>query len=183
MNWGEDHELVARVVSAQDSSAFGELVRRHQSQVRNFLRKLTGDPVTADDLAQDCFMHAWDRIHTFAGRGSFIGWLLKVAYTTFLQSRRRSKRYSEILDQIGHAMETESRHYTAPSDEVTDLDKLLAVLDDEERAIMIMSYACGLSHREISDATSMPVGSVKSVIHRGKQKIRTSFDIKDHQHG
>ncbi len=80
-------------------------------------------------------------------------------------------------------METESRHYTVASDEVTDLDKLLAVLDDEERAIMIMSYACGLSHREISDATSMPVGSVKSVIHRGKQKIRTSFDIKDHQHG
>ena len=183
MTWGEDHELVARVVSAQDRSAFGELVRRHQSQVRNFLRKLTGDLVAADDLAQDCFMHAWDKIHTFAGRGSFIGWLLKVAYTTFLQSRRRSKRYSEILEQMGHAMETESRHYTAPSDEVTDLDKLLAVLDDEERAIMIMSYACGLSHREISDATSMPVGSVKSVIYRGKQKIRTSFDIKDHQHG
>ncbi len=183
MTWGEDHELVARVVSAQDSAAFGELVRRHQSQVRNFLRKLTGDFVTADDLAQDCFMHAWDKIHTFAGRGSFIGWLLKVAYTTFLQSRRKSKRYAEILEQMGHAMETESRHYTVASDEVTDLDKLLAVLDDEERAIMIMSYACGLSHREISDATSMPVGSVKSVIHRGKQKIRTTFDIKDHQHG
>ncbi len=183
MTWGEDHELVACVVSAQDSAAFGELVRRHQSQVRNFLRKLTGDLVAADDLAQDCFMHAWDKIHTFAGRGSFIGWLLKVAYTTFLQSRRKSKRYSEILEQMGHAMETESRHYTEASDEVTDLDKLLAVLDDEERAIMIMSYACGLPHREISDATSMPVGSVKSVIYRGKQKIRTSFDIKDHQHG
>ncbi len=73
MTWGEDHELVACVVSAQDSAAFGELVRRHQSQVRNFLRKLTGDLVAADDLAQDCFMHAWDKIHTFAGRGSFIG--------------------------------------------------------------------------------------------------------------
>jgi DNA-directed RNA polymerase specialized sigma24 family protein len=84
---------------------------------------------------------------------------------------------------MGHAMETDARHYSVQSDEVTDLDKLLAVLDEEERAIMIMSYACGLSHREISDATSMPVGSVKSVIFRGKQKIRTSFDIKDHQHG
>ena len=179
----EDHELVARVVSKQDTVAFGELVRRHQSQVRNFLRKLTADIATADDLSQDCFMHAWDKIHTFSGRGSFIGWLLKVAYTTFLQSRRKSKRYSEILEQMGHAMETDARHYSVQSDEVTDLDKLLAVLDEEERAIMIMSYACGLSHREISDATSMPVGSVKSVIFRGKQKIRTSFDIKDHQHG
>ena len=158
-------------------------MRRHQSQVRNFLRKLTRDIAEADDLSQDCFMHAWDKLQTFSGRGSFIGWLLKVAYTTFLQSKRKSKRYSEILVQVGHKMETEGQSYSVQSDEVTDLDKLLAVLDDQERAIIIMSYACGLSHREISDATSMPVGTVKSVIFRGKQKIRTSFDIKDHQHG
>jgi len=180
---GDDHQLVARVVSAQDTAAFGELVRRHQSQVRNFLRKLTGDIATADDLSQDCFMHAWDKLQTFSGRGSFIGWLLKVAYTTFLQSKRKSKRYAEILEQAGHATEMNGPGYSVQHDEVTDLDKLLAVLTDQERAIMVMSYACGLSHREISDATSMPVGSVKSVIFRGKEKIRTSFDIKDHQHG
>jgi len=180
---GDDHQLVVRAVSAQDTAAFGELVRRHQSQVRNFLRKLTGDMATADDLSQDCFMHAWDKLQTFSGRGSFIGWLLKIAYTTFLQSKRKSKRYAQILEQVGHKMETEGQSFSAQSEEVTDLDKLLAVLDDEERAIMIMSYAAGLSHREISDATSMPVGTVKSVIFRGKQKIRTSFDIKDHQYG
>ena len=183
MSKGEDHELVARVVSAQDTAAFGELVRRHQSQVRNFLRKLAGDMTLADDLAQDCFMHAWDKLQTFSGRGTFIGWLLKVAYTTFLQSKRKSKRYAEILQEAGHAADMESRSYTVQSDEVTDLDKFLAVLSEEERAIMVMSYACGLSHREISDATEMPVGTVKSVIFRGKEKIRTSFDIKDHQHG
>jgi RNA polymerase sigma-70 factor (ECF subfamily) len=170
-------------VSAQDSAAFGELVRRHQSQVRNFLRKLSGDMTLADDLAQDSFMHAWDRLHTFSGRGSFIGWLLKVAYTTFLQSKRKSKRYGEILEQVGQVAELQERHQSMPSDEVSDLDKLLAVLTEEERAVMVMSYACGLSHREISDATALPVGTVKSVIFRGKEKIRTSFDIKDHQHG
>jgi len=179
----EDHQLVARVVSGQDANAFGELVSRHQSQVRNFLRKLTGDFALADDLAQDAFMHAWDKLQTFSGSGSFIGWLLKIAYTTFLQSRRRSKRYAEILQDVGQSMVDESRHYSMPAEEVTDLEKLLAVLDEEERAIMVMSYACGLSHREISDATSMPVGSVKSVIFRAKDKIRTNFDIKDHQYG
>ena len=87
------------------------------------------------------------------------------------------------MQQVGHKMEVDSQTYTLQSEETTDLDKLLAVLDEEERAIMIMSYACGLSHREIGEATSMPVGTVKSIIFRGKQKIRTSFDIKDHQHG
>ncbi len=183
MSKSEDHELVIKVVSAQDTAAFGELVLRHQSQVRNFLRKLAGDVTLADDLAQDCFIHAWDKLHTFSGRGSFIGWLLKVAYTTFLQSKRKSKRYAEILEEAGHVADMEFQSHTTQNDDVTDLDEFLAVLSEEERAIMVMSYACGLSHREISDATDMPVGTVKSVIFRGKQKIRTSFDIKDHQHG
>ena len=164
-------------------AAFGELIRRHQSQVRNFLRKLTGDLPAADDLAQDCFLHAWNKLQTFTGRGSFIGWLLKIAYTTFLQSKRKSKRYAEILDEAGYVAQTESRSYTPQADEISDLDKLLAVLTEDERAIMIMSYACGLSHREIGDATGLPVGTVKSVIFRGKEKIRKRFDIKDHQYG
>jgi len=146
---GDDQYLVTLAVASQDTAAFGELIRRHQSQVRNFLRKLSGDVVAADDLAQDCFLHAWDKLQTYSGRGSFIGWLLKVAYTTFLQSKRKSKRYAEVMDEVGHVAELESRSYTQSAEEVTDLDKLLAVLTQEERAIMIMSYACGLSHREI----------------------------------
>ncbi len=179
----EDQYLVALAVASQDTTAFGELIRRHQSQVRNFLRRLAGDPSEADDLAQEAFLHAWDKLQTFSGRGSFIGWLLKVAYTTFLQSKRKSKRYAEVLDEAGYVAEVESRSYTQESNEVSDLDKFLAVLTEEERAIMVMSYACGLSHREIGEATGLPVGTVKSTIYRGKEKIRTSFDIKDHQHG
>lgn len=170
-------------MSAQDTAAFGELIRRHQSQIRNFLRKLTGDRAVADDLAQDCFLHAWNKLQTFTGRGSFIGWLLKIAYTTFLQSKRRSKRYAEVLEEAAYVAHTEARSYTKGSEEVSDLDKLLAVLTVDERAIIVMSYACGLSHREIGEATGLPTGTVKSVIFRSKAKIRKTFDIKDHKHG
>lgn len=179
----DDHELVAQVLAQQDAEAFGELVRRHQSQVRNFLRKLTRDFVLADDLAQDSFLHAWDKLHTYRGQGTFIGWLLKVAYTTFLQSKRKSSRYGEILEELGHDAEARgSRQTEAPTD-ITDLDKFLAVLTEEERAVMILSYACGLSHREIGDAANLPIGTVKSIIFRGKEKIRDSFDIEDHKYG
>ena len=100
-----------------------------------------------------------------------------------MQSKRRSKRYGEILEQVGHASEASATSYTRENDEVSDLERLLAVLSEEERAVVVMSYACGLSHREISEATGMPTGTVKSVIHRSKEKIRTRFDIKDHQYG
>ena len=104
MQGRDDIELVASVVAQQDTAAFGELVRRHQSQVRNFLRKLCRDHDLADDLAQDTFLHAWGKLHTFAGHGSFIGWILKVAYTTFLQSKRKSSRYDQVLERVGQRM-------------------------------------------------------------------------------
>ena len=147
------------------------------------MRKLSRDYVLADDLAQDCFMHAWDKLHTYSGSGSFIGWLLRVAYTTFLQSKRKTNRYDEILQQVGNDTESGERQYSQSSDEIGDLDRFLAVLTEEERAVMILSYACGLSHREISDTADLPVGTVKSIIYRGKEKIRERFDITNHQHG
>lgn len=179
----DDIDLVARVVAQQDTAAFGELVRRHQSQVRNFLRKLCRDRELADDLAQDSFLHAWEKLHTYAGHGSFIGWLLKVAYTTFLQSKRKSSRYDDILEKMGHLAEAGGSTHTVESIELSDLDRFLAVLTEEERAVMILSYACGLSHREIGEAAELPIGTVKSIIFRGKEKIRDSFEIEGHQHG
>jgi RNA polymerase sigma-70 factor (ECF subfamily) len=155
-------------------------VRRHQSHVRNFLRKLSRDYVLADDLAQDTFLHAWDKLHTFSGQGTFIGWLLKVGYTTFLQSKRKSTRYVEILAEVGDDADVRGGKYTVDSDEISDLDKFLAVLTEEERAVMILSYACGLSHREIGEAANLPIGTVKSIIFRGKEKVRGSFGIADH---
>jgi RNA polymerase sigma-70 factor (ECF subfamily) len=181
----DDNELVARAVAQHDARAFGELVKRHQSRVRNFLRKMSRDVEMADDLAQDAFLHAWDRLHTFAGRGSFVGWLMSVAYTTFLQSKRRSGRYREILEAAGREPDGETSSHLA--DEIGDLDRFLAVLTEEERAVMILSYACGLSHREIGAAAKLPVGTVKSIIFRSKQKVRETFGIQndqqDHQTG
>jgi len=65
----------------------------------------------------------------------------------------------------------------------SELERVLAVLSADERAIMILAYACGLSHREISDAAALPVGTVKSIIFRSKEKIRERFEIEHHQHG
>ena len=171
------------MVGSQDSGAFGELIRRHQSQVRNFLRRLTRDESLADDLAQDCFLHAWNKIHTYSGSGTFIGWVLKIAYTTFLQSKRKSRRYREIIEQAGHESANRATSDSGTGEDALDVDTLLSALNEQERVIMIFSYACGLSHREISEATALPAGTVKSIIHRAKGKIRTQFEIENHQHG
>ncbi|MGB5247877.1 MAG: RNA polymerase sigma factor [Woeseia sp.] len=178
---GDDAELIAAAVANQSAAAFGELVRRYQSQIRLFLLRLCRDASEADDLAQDCFVTAWQKLSMYSGSGSFAGWLLKIAWTTFLQAKRKRDRYREVVQQA--AAEGTVARTVLPSDEITDLDRLLAALTEQERAVMILAYACGLSHREISAVAEVPIGTVKSIIFRGKEKLRQEFDIEDHQYG
>lgn len=156
-------------------------MRRYQSQVRVFLLRLCRNGSEADDLAQDCFVTAWKKLPSYRGAGSFGGWLMKIAWTTFLQAKRKRDRYREVVDQA--ATEGVAPNTVQPCDEIGDLDRLLAALNEQERAIMILAYACGLSHREISEAADLPIGTVKSIIFRGKEKLRQDFDIEDHQYG
>ena len=177
----EELELIARAKVHRDADSFGELIRRYQSQVRVFLLRLCRESAMADDLAQDTMMHAFEKIQGFRGDGAFAGWLLRIAWTTFLQSRRRSDRYRQIVEQA--TLEPGNSGVTQAQDEVTDLDRLLSVLTTDERAIMVLAYSCGMSHSEISKTVDMPVGTVKSVIHRSKQKIRHDFEIDNHKLG
>jgi RNA polymerase sigma-70 factor (ECF subfamily) len=71
-----DAHLITRVLRAGDPNAFGELVRRYQSPVRSFLRRLTrGDEALADDLAQETFLRAWRKLETFRAEARFSSWL------------------------------------------------------------------------------------------------------------
>ncbi len=171
-----DDELVARAVSSGDAAAFDILVRRYQSQVRGFLRRLTRDHAQADDLAQETFVRAWDKLSSFAGHGRFVSWLTKLAYNEFLQAARKAKRYRAAVQRFEDDREVASQGASAPDTAaVTDLDTVLAELSEDERTVMLMSFALGLSHAEIGDATKMPVGTVKSHIHRARVRIRDTF--------
>jgi len=81
-----DMELVTLVTSSDDQAAFQLLVERHQGAIRGFLRRLAaGDYGTADDLAQETFLMAYRKMHTFKSTGSFLSWLHTIAYRQFLQ--------------------------------------------------------------------------------------------------
>ena len=171
-----DEELVARAIAARDQAAFGELVRRHQSRVRSWLRQLTRNPATADDIAQDTFIKAWDKLHTFGGQGRFAAWLMKIAYTEFLMTLRKAKAELRLADAVEAEIGEPPVHDpTGEQNVAADLERLLGVLGDDERIVMVLCYAQGLSHGEASEILGMPVGTIKSHIHRGKERIRQRF--------
>src|SRR5262245_21057083 len=170
-----DEALVAGVVARRDAAAFETLVRRYQSKVRNWLRQLTRDATRADDLAQETFIRAWERAHTFSGTGRFASWIMKIAFNCYLQSRRTQAQQTRLAAAI--AAEAEVEPSASCSDESPDLPKMLAALSPDERLTMILCYAHGLSHSEIADVVEMPLGTVKSHLQRAKAKIRDRFRL------
>jgi len=175
-----DLQLVAQVVAVQNKPAFSELVRRYQSPLRNYLRHLTNNHATADDLAQETFIKTWEKAHTFSGKGSFKAWLYKVAYNQFLQGLRKIKRdrITDISEE--QASVVEFQHAAKLDENAPDLNRFLEVLNPNERMTMVLAYAHGMSHAEISEVSGLPVGTIKSHINRGKHKIQETFDLKEH---
>jgi RNA polymerase sigma factor (sigma-70 family) len=166
-----DPELIARVLVSDDHAAFGELVRRHQSAVRRFLRHLAGgDAELADDLAQDTFVQAWHGLARFAGHSSFSTWLFGIAHNHWRNARRKQRTVSVEPEHLAALEPTPS---PAPlSDLRHDLDRALRTLVDEERTVLHLCYQQGLSHSEIADVLQWPLGTVKTHLNRGKDKLR-----------
>ena len=170
-----DETLITQAVELKDSDAFSELMRRYQSRILLLQRRLTGERALAEDMTQETFLRAWQKLHTFKGSGSFGGWLASLSYNVFLQFYRKNRRQKleTPLDDIEIA--DVKRDETA----LSDLDRLLAVLDPQDQAIMVLNYALGLSNTEVAQVVGMPAGTVKARIHRAKQKIQQHLERGD----
>jgi RNA polymerase sigma-70 factor (ECF subfamily) len=166
-----DDSLAQRARSG-DASALGALVRQHQSKVRGFLRRLTrGDTALADDLAQETFLEAHRKIDQYRGDGTFGAWLCGIAWSRFLMERRR--RREEPLESPD---ETASVDTLSASPARLDLEKAMARLAPAERAALTLCYALGHSHGEAAEILNLPLGTVKSHVLRGREKLKALLE-------
>ena len=166
----EDNAL-ASLAAAGDAAAFALLVRQHQSRLRGFLRRLTrGDHALADDLAQESFLEAWRKIAQFQGRGSFAGWLTRIAYSRYLMAARQRKL--EPLDTVDDIAQMPR----VDPDTHLDLESALARLSLAERAALTVCAALGHSHEEGAEILEMKLGTLKSHVLRGREKLRRMLE-------
>lgn len=156
---------------ARDRIAFTELVRRRESWLRALLRKLSGDPQLADDLAQETFLRAWQRLERLREPRAFGVWLRRLAVNLFIDAQRlKQGDFAEpmALDELASAMPSPSE---AAQSEL-DLEYALALVSAAERLCIVLNLGEGMSHAEIEQATAIPLGTVKSHILRGTTKLR-----------
>lgn len=162
--------LVVGLARTGDRAAFAELVSRRQSWIRNLMYRCSGDWKLADDLAQQTFMQAWKNIRRLQHSNRFAAWLKKLAINTWLQYQRKN-------DPLRYADEQTDKHASNPENTGIgmDLDAALARLSANERTCIVLSYHGSLTHGEIAKLTNMPLGTVKSHIRRGTERLREAL--------
>ncbi|CAG1008075.1 ECF RNA polymerase sigma factor SigW [Burkholderiales bacterium] len=179
-----DAELIARAVVGDDRHAFAELVRRHQSAVRACLRRLTaGNHALADDLAQETFVLAWRNLKSFRQEARFSTWLYRIATNCWLADAR--KRKETLLGDADDDLADPDDDGDMPADGVpdhargatlkVDMERAMSVLSEAERAAIVQCYHNDLSHEEAAFVLGCPVGTVKTHVHRAKQKLRIAL--------
>ena len=139
--------------------------------VRAQLRRLLkGDSAKADDLAQETFLLAWRKLDQFRGDARFSTWLHRIAYTCFLQARRKLSLPSGHDDQDGEA----GQQAAAPQAMDLHLDIVSAMqrLSAAEQTVLLHCVQLGMSHGETSYVLAMPLGTVKTHAAQGKAKLR-----------
>jgi RNA polymerase sigma-70 factor (ECF subfamily) len=165
--------MVVALARIGDRPAFEELVRRRQSWLRTVLRRLCGDAVLADDLAQQAFLSAWRGIGHLRSSQAFGAWLRRLAVHVWLDHVRRRDPLDRSDPDGDDAIETAAGAPASGDVESgIDLDRALAMLAPHVRLCIVLSYADGMSHAEIVDATGLPLGTVKSHIRRGLEQLR-----------
>ena len=158
----------ARDARAGSADAFGKLVRLHGQALRAFLRRLTGNGAQADDLAQDAFLFAWERIGRFDPARPFRPWLFAIAWRKYRESRRgwrrllaRETRYAQTRETVDHA----------DPGLALDLAAACATLPLDQRAALLLCLGLDFTQREAAQALALPLGTVKSHIARGREKL------------
>ncbi len=180
-----DAQLIARAIVAQDQHAFAELVKRHQSGVRACLRKLTaGNHALADDLAQETFVRAWRNLGSFRQEARFSTWLYRIATNCWLADARKRKeellgdRADDVASEddgaMPHVDDTHADHARGASLKL-DLERAMATLPEAERAAIVQCYHNDLTHEEAAYVLGCPVGTVKTHVLRGKQRLKAAL--------
>lgn len=165
-----DIDLVTLARAARGSAAFETLVRRHQAPLRAFLIRMTGDASLADDLAQEALIKAFRGLDGFRGGSSFRSWLFSIAMREAAMARRKTAQRAKLeADPEGEASGDGVPEFSL------DLQRALAALSAEERAAALLCDAAGFSHAEAAGAMAAPLGTVKTLVARAREKLRAAL--------
>jgi RNA polymerase sigma-70 factor (ECF subfamily) len=158
-----DDQRLVRDIRAGRPEACAELVRAHYQAVYRLLVHLTRDAHQAEDLTQETFAAAWEKVATFQGRAALATWLHRIAYTKFIDAQRAHRRAAAVRERLTGPKDAPADPFDSAvaDDEARRLYRALDALDAPERTVLVLHYLQGLSYREMATVLDEPTGTVK----------------------
>lgn len=173
-----DAELTGRALAGSEGAA-RELVRRYERPVFNLIVRIVANPALAEDLAQDTFVKAFTRLTTYDSTCKFSNWILKIAHNTAIDHLRRPHPPTASFDgdDSGRGLDslastTAGPHLLAERSELAAaFDAAIGRLRPEYREVVILRYQEEFSYEEIAEVLDLPIGTVKSYLHRARAEL------------
>jgi RNA polymerase sigma factor (sigma-70 family) len=160
-----------RGAQAGSADAFGRLVHMHQQGLRAFLRRLSDNAADADDLAQESFVFAWKNIARFDPARPFRPWLFGIAWRKY---RERKRSWLRLLKRESAATQEDAGFTPNPGLKL-DLMRAAETLPVEQRAAVLLCLGAEFTHAEAAQALALPLGTVKSHVARGREKLAAAL--------
>lgn len=171
---------------AGDKHAFGRLIERYQEQILYLAYDLTGNYEDAQDLAQETFIKAFDKLHQFEERSRLSTWLYRITVNLAMDFHRKSKRYQiQSLhkhtrklpdDPAGGDLITDADHEITLRDKNHRIDAALAELTDQQRSAVVLKFYHQMTSKEIGEVLGCTDATARTHIFRGIKKLRTLLD-------
>ena len=185
MNQTSDQTLIDHCLAGR-REAFGLLVERYQNRLFHSLLHLLGSTEDAQDAAQEAFVNAFEKLGSFRGQSQFYSWLFRIAFNTAVSSKRKSRRMSVSLEARRDASGLEPSDDNPTNEpsyamDVSDRQRLvqqaLSELCEEFRTALVLKEMDGMSYEEIADVVDVPLGTVRSRIHRARLELREKLSV------
>jgi RNA polymerase sigma-70 factor, ECF subfamily len=170
----EERRLVHQA-QAGDMAAFEELYRRNVGRVFALCMRLAGDAALAEELAQDVFVRAWERLGTFRGDSAFSSWLHPLTVNVALSERRARRRRTARVMTTDDLTPFEKPKRAPGPEAGLDLEKALATLPPGARSVFVLHDVEGYRHQEIADLTGVAEGTSKAQLHRARRMLREAL--------
>jgi len=173
----DDTELITETL-AGCSDSFGELVQRYQNRLFNTMVHVTGAREEAEDVVQEAFVNAYLKLRSFAGNSAFYTWLYRIAFNISV-SRKRRKRPEVSMDAQREAHGDEPLDLRESAEQIVhrkerqaQVHAALQELSDEYRSILVLREMEGCCYETIAEMLDLPIGTVRSRIHRARAHLR-----------
>lgn len=169
-----ERELVAQAQGG-DVTAFEQLYRNNANRVYGLCLRLSGDATLAQELAQDVFVRAWQRLGTFRGESAFFSWLYTLAVNmTYSERRSRLRRLSRVRPTDDLTPFDKPQRPATPEAAV-DLERAVAELPPGARTVFVLHDVHGFKHEEIAGRLGIATGTCKAQLHRARRLLREAL--------